>query len=64
MTKKLLKLFNVGLLILSVICVLYLVFLKFTNPDMTEMRFLITYYKEIIISFIALIVSSLSMRSK
>jgi len=28
---------------------IYLFFLRFSNPDMTEMRFFLTFYKEIII---------------
>ena len=62
MTKKLLKIFNVGLFIVSVVCLIYLMFLKTNEPNMTVAIFFVTYYKEIIISFVAFIISSLSMR--
>ena len=63
MTKKILKLFNIGLFILSVTCAFYLLYLRFTNPDMTEMRFLIEYHIEIIVTFVALIISSSLIRA-
>lgn len=39
-------------LIVMLLVILFLVRIRFRNPDMTELRLLINYWKEYIISFI------------
>lgn len=45
--------------IIFIACLVYGVIITFTNPDMTEMRLLLTYWKEYILMFLLMIVGYL-----
>lgn len=51
--KEKIKLFT-GIIIFLV-CLIYGIFIAISNPDMTEMRLLITYWKEYLAMFILML---------
>lgn len=56
MSKKLKNSLAILIAILMIIIVIYCAKLKFTNPDMTEMRLVMTFWKEYLISSALLLI--------
>jgi hypothetical protein len=54
--------FFIGLVII-IICLIYGIILPVKNPDMTEMRLLLTYWKEYIVMFIVIVLGCLLLNS-